>query len=52
MSVAAQTSCHITATTTLENDVHQQKPSILGLADTHEDCGTLLLLMFGGSTRG
>ena len=32
-------------TPTLSDEVHQQIPSILGLADTHEYCGTLLLLM-------
>ena len=48
MSVAAQNPCqhcHIAATPTLSDAVHQQIPSIIGLAGTHEDCGTLLLLM-------
>ena len=30
---------------TLSDEVHQQIPSLLGLAGTHEDCGTLLFLV-------
>ena len=45
LSVAAQTPCHIAATPTMSDEVHQQIPPILGLAGTHEDCDTLLLLM-------
>ena len=43
--IAAQTPCHIVASPTLSDEVHQQLPSLLGLAVAHEYSGTLLLLM-------
>ena len=45
MSEVAQTPCHTPATPSPSDEVYLQILFILGLAGTHEDCGTLVLLM-------
>ena len=45
MSEVAKTPCHTPTIPSLSDEVHLQIPSILGFADTHAGCGTLLLLM-------
>lgn len=45
MSELAQNPRHTSANPSLSEEIHLHIPSILGLADTRADCGTLLLLM-------